>query len=251
MFSNPEFKNLFYFILLPALLPVLLVFRYVYKKDRTEREPLGFVLFVLLMGAVFAPLAGILEKIALQIINQYYTPETLDYEKIHNFLGVGLIEEFIKLSVLMIFVWRSPKFDYRYDGIVYAVASSLGFAALENVLYVIQFGTQVSIGRAIFAIPGHTTFGVFMGYYLSRAKNHKLLGHGIRKTFLFIYAIAIPSIIHGLYDFMLSTPAKEAGYGNYFFIYVIILDIWAWIVIRHEARTDRPLGVKPARWFSK
>ena len=134
MFSNPEFKYLFYFILLPALLPVVLVFRYVYKKDRAEREPLGFVLFVLLMGAVFAPLAGILEKIATQIITQFYTPETLAYEKVHNFLGVGLIEEFIKLIVLLIFVWRSPHFDYRYDGIVYAVASSLGFAALENVL---------------------------------------------------------------------------------------------------------------------
>lgn len=251
MFSNPEFKYLFYFILLPALLPVVLVFRYIYKKDRAEREPLGFVLFVLLMGTVFAPLAGILEKIATQIITQFYTPETLDYEKVHNFLGVGLIEESIKLSVLLIFVWRSPNFDYRYDGIVYAVASSLGFAALENVLYVIQFGTQVSIGRAIFAIPGHTTFGVFMGYYLSRAKNHKMQNHKIRQFFMSLYAIAIPTLIHGTYDFLLSTPAKEAGYGNYFFIMVIILDIWAWIVIRHEARTDRPLGVQRSRKFFK
>lgn len=244
MFSNPEFKYLFYFILLPALLPVVLVFRYVYKKDRAEREPLGFVLFVLLMGAVFAPLAGILETIATQIITQFYTPETLDYEKVHNFLGVGLIEEFIKLIVLLIFVWRSPNFDYRYDGIVYAVASSLGFAALENVLYVIQFGTQVSIGRAIFAIPGHTTFGVFMGYYLSRAKNHKMQNHKIRQFFMSLYTITIPTLIHGAYDFLLSTPAKEAGYGNYFFIMIIVLDIWAWIIIRHEARTDRPLGVQ-------
>lgn len=247
MLANPEFKHLFYFILLPALLPVILVFRYIYKKDRAEREPLGFVLFVILMGAAFAPLAGIMEKIALSIINQFFTPETLDYEKVHNFLGVGLIEEFIKLAVLLIFVWRSPNFDYRYDGIVYAVASSMGFAALESVLYVIQFGTQVSIGRAIFAIPGHATFGVFMGFYLSRAKHHKLLDHQIRKTFHFIYALMIPSLIHGLYDFLLSAPAQEAGYGSYFLIYIIILDIWAWIVIGHEARTDRPLGTKYRR----
>lgn len=242
MLISPEFKHLLYFVLLPALLPVILVFRYVYKKDKVEREPLWLVLFVLLMGAAFAPIAAILERIGVTILEQSYTRETLAYEKIHNYLGVGLIEEAVKLLVFMIFVWRNSHFDHRYDGIVYAVASSLGFAALENVLYVIHFGTGVSIGRAIFAIPGHTTFGVFMGYYLSRAKHHKLLQHNIRKFIYFIFAISIPTFIHGTYDFLLSEPALQSGYRTYFFIFVIILDIWSWIIIRHESHTDRSLG---------
>ena len=158
-----------------------------------------------------------------------------------NTVGVALVEEFSKWLVLMLIVWKNRNFDYRYDGIVYAVSASLGFAALENILYVVSYGTGVSVGRAIFAIPGHATFGVFMGYWLSRAKNFWLDEKLIRMKICKLFALCIPMLIHGAYDFLLSEQVAELGYQFVFYIYVILLDFFAWRLIKHEFRTDKRL----------
>ncbi len=234
-------KAILYFILIPALLPVFIILRYVYLLDKKEREPLGFVLKVVILGAVFAiPCAGV-ERFMMSFLSSVYDPETIEYAWVENTVGVALVEEFSKWLVLMLFVWKNKNFDYRYDGIVYAVSASLGFAALENVLYVMSYGTGVSIGRAIFAIPGHATFGVFMGYWLSRAKNFWLDGKKIRMKICKLFSLAIPMFIHGAYDFLLSGQVSEMGMQTVFFIYVVLLDFFAWRVIKHEFRTDRML----------
>lgn len=230
-----------YFILIPALLPVVLILRYVYLLDKNEREPLNFVLKVVLFGAIFSiPCAGI-ERFMVSVIQSFYDTETIEYAWMENTFGVALVEEFSKWLVLMIFVWKNQNFDYRYDGIVYAVSASLGFAALENILYVVSYGTGVSIGRAIFAIPGHTTFGVFMGYFLSRAKTAWIDNKNSKMNFLKLLALAVPMIIHGIYDFLLSSQVAAAGYQGVFYAYVIFLDIFAWRMIKHEFKTDRRL----------
>ena len=234
-------KYVFYFILLPALLPVFIILRYVYVLDRNEREPLGFVLKVVILGAVFSiPCAGV-ERFMISIISSFYDPATIDFAWMENTIGVALVEEFSKWLVLMLFVWKNKNFDYRYDGIVYAVSASLGFAALENVLYILSYGTGVSIGRAIFAIPGHATFGVFMGYWLSRAKTFWLDGKKIRMKICKLFSLGVPVLIHGIYDFLLSEQVSELGFQFLFFIYVLLLDLFAWRVIKHEFRTDRML----------
>ena len=234
-------KLILYFILIPALLPVFLILRYVYLLDRNEREPLGFVLKVVLFGAIFSiPCAGA-ERFLIAFISEYYDPATIEFAWMENTVGVALVEEFSKWLVLMLIVWKNKNFDYRYDGIVYAVSASLGFAALENILYIISYGTGVSIGRAIFAIPGHATFGVFMGYWLSRAKNFWLHGKLNRMRFCKLFSLCIPMLIHGAYDFLLSEQVSRLGYQAIFYIYVILLDFFAWRVIKHEFRTDRRL----------
>ena len=228
-------------ILVPALLPVFLILRYVYRLDKNEREPLWLVLFVVALGAAFALPCGSVESFLTGIFSAIYNTSTVKFAWIENTICVALVEELSKWLVIMIFVWRNHNFDFRYDGIVYAVSASLGFAALENVLYISQFGMSIALGRAIFAIPGHTTFGVFMGFYMSRAKTAFLDGNtrGLRRYK--ILALVIPMLIHGLYDFLLSDQAGDAGYSVWFFVYVIVLDIIAWILIKHEFRTDRPL----------
>lgn len=234
-------RYILYFILIPALLPVFLILRYIYTLDKVEREPMGFVLKVLIYGAIFSiPCAGI-ERFLGSVIKSFYDTETIRFAWIDNTVGVALVEEFSKWLVFMLLVWKNENFDYRYDGIVYAVSASLGFAALENILYVISFGSGVSIGRAIFAIPGHTTFGVFMGYYLSRAKHFSLHYKSIRENICKILSLALPMVIHGCYDFLLSDQVGAAGYQYIFYLYVLFLDLWAWQVIKHEFRTDRHL----------
>ena len=234
-------KAILYFILIPALLPVFLILRYVYLLDKNEREPLGFVIKVVVWGAIFSiPCAGV-ERFMISLIGSFYDPATINFAWMENTVGVALVEELSKWLVLMLIVWKNQNFDYRYDGIVYAVSASLGFAALENILYVLSYGTGVSIGRAIFAIPGHATFGVFMGYFLSRAKTFWIDDKRIRMTICKLLALALPMLIHGCYDFLLSDPVAELGYQYIFYIYVILLDFFAWKVIKHEFRTDRRL----------
>ncbi len=234
-------KSILYFILIPALLPVVLILRYVYLLDKNEREPLGFVLKIVLLGAVFSIPCAAVERFMMSLIASAYDPATIDYAWMENTVGVALVEEFSKWLVLMLFVWKNKNFDYRYDGIVYAVSASLGFAALENILYVISYGTGVSIGRAIFAIPGHATFGVFMGYWLSRAKTFWLDDKKIRMRICKLFALGVPMLIHGFYDFLLSDQVAALDLRSVFFIYVILLDFFAWRVIKHEFRTDRML----------
>ncbi len=234
-------KFILYFILIPALLPVFLILRYVYLLDRNEREPLNFVLKVILYGAIFSIPCAAAERFLVSLISMYYDPATIQFAWMENTVGVALVEEFSKWLVLMLIVWKNKNFDYRYDGIVYAVSASLGFAALENILYVISYGTGVSIGRAIFAIPGHATFGVFMGYWLSRAKNFWLDEKLIRMKISKLFSLCIPMLIHGAYDFLLSEQVSALGYQYVFYIYVILLDYFAWRVIKHEFRTDRRL----------
>ena len=166
-----------YYILIPALLPVFLILRYVYRLDKNEREPLGLVLFVVALGAAFALPCGSAESFLTNIFAAIYDTSTVKFAWIENTICVALVEELSKWLVIMIFVWKNRNFDYRYDGIVYAVSASLGFAALENILYISLFGTGVAFGRALFSIPGHTTFGVFMGFYMSRAKASMLAGN--------------------------------------------------------------------------
>ena len=234
-------KFILYFILIPALLPVFLILRYVYLLDKNEREPLNFVLKVVIYGAIFSIPCAAVERFLISMISMYYDPATIQFAWMENTVCVALVEEFSKWLVLMLIVWKNRNFDYRYDGIVYAVSASLGFAALENILYVVSYGTGVSIGRAIFAIPGHATFGVFMGYWLSRAKTFWLDGKTGRMKFCKLLALGIPMLIHGAYDFLLSEQVAALGYQYVFYIYVILLDFFAWRIIKHEFRTDRPL----------
>jgi len=143
-------KSFFWLILFPALLPVFLVFWYVYSKDKHEREPLALVLKIFFFGALFSPVCIPIERALENVIWYWFGYDYTLYELIENVIGVGLVEETIKLTVFMIFIWKNKEFNFRYDGIVYAVAASLGFAALENVMYVISYGTAISIPRAIF-----------------------------------------------------------------------------------------------------
>lgn len=238
-------KLFFYFVLIPALLPVALILYYVYKKDKVEREPLHAIMITLAMGAFFALPCAKIESIFIELINaKFGATVSVEHAIARNLIGVAFVEELSKFLVFMIYVWKLRDFDYRYDGVVYAVCASMGFAGIENVLYVLNYGMGVSIGRAIFSIPGHASFAVFMGFFLARAKDWEIKNNNFMKLISLIFAIFVPVFIHGIYDFLLSQEAIEAGLNTYFIGFVVIIDIFAWLVIHHEFRTDRPLGYR-------
>ena len=114
------------------------------------------------------------------------------------FLAAGLTEEGMKFLAFLLFFWKSSHFNERFDGIVYAVYISLGFAGIENILYVFSGGYSVGIVRALTAVPAHALFGVVMGYYFGLAKfNAKYRGIYLALAFF------LPFVFHGLYDFLL------------------------------------------------
>jgi len=133
-----------------------------------------------------------------------------------TFIEIGLTEEFFKALAFFIPVYWSRHMNEPYDGIMYAVAAALGFAAIENVMYVMDGGMQTALSRALTAVPAHAIFGVTMGYYLGIAHMYEEL-----KSKYLVKALLVPIVLHGIYDFILMV---EIGWLLLMFIpYVIVL----------------------------
>ena len=149
-------------------------------------------------------------------------------------------EELGKFVVMKLRTWKSPEFNYTYDAIVYAVAASLGFAALENIMYVFtNGGFSTAILRALTAVSGHAVFGVFMGVHYGLAKRAKARGDKGTETRELFLAYLIPVLIHGFYDFCLS--AEGWFWIVIFFIFYITMIIVAFIKVKHLSDTDAPV----------
>jgi len=130
----------------------------------------------------------------------------------------GTTEELFKFLALYMLVWKSPSFNEKFDGIVYAVFVSLGFAGVENVLYVIDGGMQTALTRALTAVPAHAIFGITMGYYLGIARIYEEM-----KGRYLGMALLVPIVLHGIYDFILMV---DIGWLLLlFFPYIIVLYI--------------------------
>lgn len=174
-----------------AVIPALVGLIIVYLLDR-HREPPLYVAGLFILGALVVLPAGLFERTLLDAYSA--TPDlptgylaTL----VTAFFVAGAVEETCKGVVFWRFVYHKPVFDEPYDGVVYAVAIGLGFAAVENVLYVTSSGLSTAFVRAFTAVPGHALFGVVMGSAFARAK----FFHGSYPK-----AFWLPAILHGTYD---------------------------------------------------
>lgn len=229
-----------HYLVAAAVLPALILLFYIRKQDKIEAEPPGLILKLFLLGALTVIPAGIIEAILTTIFGFALNESSIAYKLIENFLFVALTEEWFKRLVTKKVTWKSPEFNYTYDGVVYAVAVSLGFAAAENLLYVSEGGLKVAILRALTAIPGHTMFAVFMGLQYALAKkahsaaDGPLMRRHLRRSLFF------PVLIHGFYDFCISV-------GNVFSIllfyaFFIMMLIFAILTVRKLSREDAPVS---------
>lgn len=147
--------------------------------------------------------AGIIETILISGLNAVVGGIINIF--VMSFIIIAPTEELLKFLAVKRWIYRSLEFDEVMDGIVYTVAASLGFATVENILYVLQNGITTGIARAFLAIPGHTFFGALMGYYLGRAKFNK--EHEKR---MIVKGVFLAVFFHGLYDFLLLTQTLLA-----------------------------------------
>jgi len=190
------------FLATSAVVPSLLLMWYFHSRD-VNREPgralwttfgLGVVVTVPI-ALVVAPVDSWLGGVADPFV----------YGLLAAFLAAAIPEEVFKFLVLERYAARHAAFDEPMDGMVYGVAASLGFATLENVLYVADGGLPVAILRALTAVPSHAFDGAIMGYFLARAR----LGGGGRGDVW--KALLVPIVLHGLYDFPLLAGARAEG----------------------------------------
>ena len=131
--------------------------------------------------------------------------------------------------------WHSLEFNCQYDGVVYAVFTSLGFALWENISYVVHYGFSTALVRAVTAIPGHASFGVFMGVFYGIAR--RLENQGLQKESRWcrILAVILPALLHGTYDYIASTELDSV----WFIPFVVVLFAVSFIMVNRTAREDR------------
>lgn len=194
-------------LLIVSLAPVIAILFYIYFRDKYEKEPIGILLKGFFMGAILVFPCGIFESLIAPL---YVSTEVYTSALWNGFMVAGLIEESMKLLFVMVLFWTDKNFNEKFDGIVYAVFVSLGFAALENVFYVFDGGMGVGIARAFTAVPAHALFGIVMGSYIGLAR----FDHQRKNRYLWL-AFLYPWLFHGLYDFLLMT-------GNILFILLVI-----------------------------
>jgi RsiW-degrading membrane proteinase PrsW (M82 family) len=205
-----------------AILPAILLWLYTCRKD-AQPEPMSQMFKAFLYGALISvPVAFVENYLSGMLFAPEGSPSTLIGSTVEAFLVAAVPEEGFKLLALWLILRNNPFFDEHYDGIVYAVCVGLGFAAIENVGYVLMHADawlSVAITRALLAVPGHYAFAVFMGYYYS------LYHFGQKTTQNLLSIFLIPVLAHGCYDAFALTGSVEPVLGGISFIVLIFFCI--------------------------
>lgn len=184
-------------LFLAAIAPAFIIIIYIYLKDKYEKEPKLIMLYSFLLGAI----VSVLISTVLYVLLDYFVPlpddNNIAQQFIKAFFVVALIEEFSKYVIVRYYSQPRKAFNEPFDGIVYAVIVSMGFAMVENLIYVFQGGLEVAVIRAFTAVPAHATFGILMGYFMGKAKfNGKRIADNL-------IGLALAVLFHGTYDFFL------------------------------------------------
>ncbi len=182
-------------IFLLAEAPIFILCFYIFIRDKYEKEPKRLLITGLTLGCLFAIPILFSELFLLK-----FTPQGKILENIYkSFFVASFTEEMYKFFVLFLLVWKNKNFNERFDGVVYSVFIALGFAGVENYLFVtnnIENLYYTSVSRGIISVPAHFFYAIFMGYYISYAKFEK------NYYYLFI-SFLIPFILHGLFDLII------------------------------------------------
>jgi RsiW-degrading membrane proteinase PrsW (M82 family) len=221
-------------LLAVAIAPGLFWLWYFLKRDHLRPEPRFLIRRIFFLGMGAGLTAAIIEWIILG-----HPALALDGGSTGSIITaaslIGLIEEGMKFLAVYLGVYRRTEFNEVLDGIVYAVAASMGFATLENVAYVLQGGIGVGLLRAVLSVPGHAFFAALMGFNMGMAK----FAREAEWAWL-ISGWLLASLAHALYDAMIFTRTDLA-----FLVFPLVLVLWRVTVVqsRHaRGLDDRRIG---------
>lgn len=184
-----------------AMIPGLVMLIFIYTRDKLHPEPKRHILRLFILGAAVVFPAGLIERMTMQ--SPGFTQPGIEGRLVTAFFVAGMIEEFLKAAIFDRSIYNSHLLRGRIDCIVYAAAIGLGFATVENIMYVTSSGFATAVVRSVTAVPAHFMFAIVMGYWFSRAKFD-----GKSK----VYAYIVPALLHGAYDtFALSANLLADG----------------------------------------
>lgn len=192
-----------------GLAPALALLSFFYLKDKVT-EPIHLIVRMFFAGAVLVFPIMFLQYI---LTTEYITNSAF----IQSFFFIALFEEFFKWFIFIFTMYRHPEFNDHYDGIVYAVSISLGFASVENILYLFTNGLEYAFVRAFFPVSSHALFGVIMGYYFGKAKLTRAHTNWNR-----LLALFLPFLLHGIYNYILLSVKNDWIY----FLTPFMLILW-------------------------
>ena len=239
---------MFYFLLTPfltyhviliaaAVIPAIFLMIRVWRADRLESESPELLFRLVIAGVISALIALVSERILSFILDSTVEQTTLLYQALLYFVVVAVSEEGAKYFMLKRRTWRNPEFNCQYDGVVYAVFVSLGFALWENISYVLHYGFQTALVRAVTAIPGHACFGVFMGVFYGVAKRLENEGKTGASRLCRRVGLLMSMLLHGAYDFIAS---MESDSGSWYFVgFVAVLFLVSFILVGRTAKKDK------------
>ncbi|MCR4791584.1 MAG: PrsW family intramembrane metalloprotease [Lachnospiraceae bacterium] len=238
------------FLFALALIPVIVLLIIIYVNDKKEKEPMG-----LLIGLFFAGMGTAIPAVIVEVVAELIFDAIVPYESVLKsvlmaMIVVGPIEELGKYMVLRLITWKNRNFNYSYDAIVYAVFASLGFAAIENVGYVLSSGWGIGVMRMFTAVPGHASFAVFMGYFYSKAKQASLANSKDYSKYNEL-ALIVPILVHGLYDGIILggvATGQDLLTGLsmlLWLVFVIVMFVFSVITVVHSSKNDFCIVVYP------
>ncbi|MFS1512319.1 glutamic-type intramembrane protease PrsW [Chengkuizengella sp. SCS-71B] len=197
-------------ILCIAIAPSLALLTYFYLKESHSSEPIRMVMKLFLFG--------ILLVFPTMVIQRGLVLGFGENDFLFSFIISGGIEEFLKLFLLYYTIFNHHVFDSPYDGIVYGVSISLGFATLENIIYAFSYSASFTtlLLRGLLPISGHAIFGVIMGFYISKAKFLS------QKKYLCL-ALALPVLWHGSFDYIML------AFQTNLLMILIVFMVFLWI----------------------
>jgi RsiW-degrading membrane proteinase PrsW (M82 family) len=184
-----------------ALAPGIAICIFILYKDIYNREPRLNLFVSFILGCL-----AIIPAIIFETVFEKTVERSLTGVAVFAWCIVAFSEEFSKFLGLRFYSYRQRSFDEPLDGIVYSVMVSMGFATLENLLYVLNYaqmgrGMEVGIQRMFLSVPAHASFGVVMGYFAGKAKFNS------RRSFLLLLTgLLIAIFFHGTFDFFLFIP---------------------------------------------
>lgn len=224
-------------VLVAGLLPCAVLLWYINSKDTIEKEPPGLLVKLLLFGCLSTIPAMVIEMVGTNILVNLGMSETsMLYMLLENFIVIAVAEEGCKKLLLRLGSWKNPAFNYVFDGVVYGVCVALGFAGLENVLYIAGFGMEVAVVRGLAAVPLHAICGVFMGHFYGLEKLYTVHGqNGLAKNAKTL-SLLIPVLIHGFYDFAATVGSDAFVYV--WLIFVVVMDVIAIRAIKNYSALD-------------
>jgi RsiW-degrading membrane proteinase PrsW (M82 family) len=191
----------FFILLAVSIMPVFLIALILYLLDK-EKESVGTMFKYYALGLLSAGVVLFIDLfLPTDFVDSYFTMF------IYAFIVIAMVEEGAKFGCMKLGLSFEKSYNNFYDSIIFSTAVSLGFAGIENVLYVLgasfqstALGLGTGLLRAFLAIPGHAIFAIYMGFFLYKAMEAKAKGKSTG-TYYFL-SLFLPIVLHGTYDFL-------------------------------------------------